>query len=74
VFAVAGLGAAVGVATAVVYGVLVLVATLPGAALLVAAWLRRNSRAGEAQVIGRGRVGSHRRPAAGPVLRGAARG
>ena len=34
-FGAAGLGAAAGVATAVVYGVLVLVASLPGAAVLV---------------------------------------
>jgi hypothetical protein len=34
-FAAAGLGASVGVATAVVYGVMVLVATLPGAAVLL---------------------------------------
>ena len=33
-FAAAGLGASLGVATAVVYGVMVLVATLPGAAVL----------------------------------------
>jgi hypothetical protein len=36
-FAAAGLGASVGVATAVVYGVMVLVATLPGAAVLLLA-------------------------------------
>jgi hypothetical protein len=36
-FAAAGLGASVGVATAVVYGVMVFVATLPGAAVLVLA-------------------------------------
>jgi glycosyltransferase 2 family protein len=36
-FAAAGLGASVGVATAVVYGVMVFVASLPGAAVLVAA-------------------------------------
>jgi uncharacterized membrane protein YbhN (UPF0104 family) len=41
VFGAAGLGAQRGVATAVVYGVLVLVATLPGAAVLVVARLRR---------------------------------
>ena len=41
-FGAAGLGAERGVATAVVYGVMVLVASLPGAAVLVAAWLRRN--------------------------------
>ena len=40
-FAAAGLGASAGVATAVVYGVMVFVASLPGAAVLVAAWLRR---------------------------------
>jgi hypothetical protein len=40
VFGAAGLGAGAGVATAVVYGVMVLVASLPGAAFLVAAWLR----------------------------------
>jgi len=41
VFGAAGLGAGRGVATAVVYGVMVLVASLPGAAVLVVAWLRR---------------------------------
>ena len=41
VFAAAGLGASRGVATAVVYGVMVFVASLPGAAVLVAAWVRR---------------------------------
>ena len=40
-FAAAGLGAAQGVATAVVYGVMILVANLPGALLLVTAWLPR---------------------------------
>src|SRR6185436_3272340 len=40
-FAAAGLGASLGVATAVVYGVMVLVASLPGAVVLVAAWVRR---------------------------------
>ena len=44
VFSVAGLGAAQGVATAVVYGVMVLVASLPGAVVLFAAWLRRGTR------------------------------
>jgi hypothetical protein len=42
-FAVAGLGAAQGVATAVVYGVMALVATLPGAAVLAVALLRRRA-------------------------------
>ena len=41
VFGAAGLGAERGVATAVVYGVMVLVASLPGAAFLVVAWFRR---------------------------------
>ena len=40
VFAAAGLGAGRGVASAVVYGVMVLVASLPGAAVMLAAWLR----------------------------------
>jgi glycosyltransferase 2 family protein len=40
-FAAAGLGAVQGVATAVVYGVMVLVAALPGALLLVTAWVPR---------------------------------
>jgi glycosyltransferase 2 family protein len=40
-FAAAGLGASRGVATAVVYGVMLFVATLPGAAVLVASWVRR---------------------------------
>jgi len=40
-FGAAGLGAAHGVATATVYGVMVLVGTLPGAAFLVVSWLRR---------------------------------
>lgn len=42
-FAAAGLGASVGVATAVAYGVLVFVATLPGAAVLVAGSRRRRA-------------------------------
>jgi glycosyltransferase 2 family protein len=40
-FAAAGLGAELGLATAVVYGVMVLVASLPGALLLVTAWVPR---------------------------------
>jgi uncharacterized membrane protein YbhN (UPF0104 family) len=39
-FGAAGLGASQGVATAVVYGVMVLVASLPGAAVLAAGWAR----------------------------------
>ena len=44
-FGAAGLGAEQGVATATVYGVLALTATLPGAPLLAAAWLRRRRSA-----------------------------
>jgi uncharacterized membrane protein YbhN (UPF0104 family) len=40
-FGVAGLGASLGVTTAVVYGVMVLVASLPGAGVLIADWLRQ---------------------------------
>src|SRR5215218_3441066 len=42
-FAAAGLGASLGVATSVVYGVMVFVASLPGAAVLVATWGRPNA-------------------------------
>jgi uncharacterized membrane protein YbhN (UPF0104 family) len=41
VFGAAGLGAGHGVATAVVYGVMMLVASLPGVAVLFLAWFRR---------------------------------
>jgi uncharacterized membrane protein YbhN (UPF0104 family) len=44
-FAAAGLGASRGVATAVVYGVMVFAASLPGAAVLVVAWARRRRSA-----------------------------
>jgi glycosyltransferase 2 family protein len=40
-FGAAGLGAEQGVATAVVYGVMVLIAALPGAAVLMLSWSRR---------------------------------
>jgi uncharacterized membrane protein YbhN (UPF0104 family) len=46
VFGAAGLGASQGVATAVAFGVLVFVASLPGAAVLVAAWFRGSPRWG----------------------------
>jgi glycosyltransferase 2 family protein len=41
-FGAAGLGAELGVATAVVYGVMVFVACLPGGAVLVVSWFRRS--------------------------------
>ena len=41
-FGAAGAGAQHGVETAVVYGVMVLVASLPGAAVLLVAWFRSN--------------------------------
>jgi uncharacterized membrane protein YbhN (UPF0104 family) len=44
VFGAAGLGAALGIATAVVYGVLVFVACLPGGVVLVVAWFRLTLR------------------------------
>jgi uncharacterized membrane protein YbhN (UPF0104 family) len=40
-FAAAGIGASRGVATAVVYGVMVFFASLPGAVVLLAGWVRR---------------------------------
>ena len=49
VFGAAGLGAAQGVATAVVYGVMVFVASLPGAAFLVAGWFRRTRSPGRSE-------------------------
>jgi hypothetical protein len=61
VFAMAGLGAAEGVATAVVYGVMALVATLPGAVLLAVAWLRPRQSGNEREPSGRGRRYSRRR-------------
>ena len=45
VFGAAGLGAGRGVASAVVYGIMVLVACLPGAAVLAVAWFRGTRRA-----------------------------
>jgi len=45
-FGAAGLTATLGVSTAVTYGVLVLVASLPGAAVLVVRWLHRTPQGG----------------------------
>jgi uncharacterized membrane protein YbhN (UPF0104 family) len=58
VFGAAGLGAGRGVATAVAYGVMILVACLPGAAVIIVAWFRGTRRP--------------RRPAR-PLRKGAAR-
>jgi uncharacterized membrane protein YbhN (UPF0104 family) len=54
VFAAAGLGAQRGVATAVAYGVLVLIASLPGAAVLVVSWSRRTKLPARAESRRRG--------------------
>ena len=65
VFGAAGLGAAQGVATAVVFGVMVFVASLPGAVVLVVAWLRRAGvRRGRAAARAPGTVGVGRDGAA----------
>ncbi|MDX6639180.1 MAG: hypothetical protein QOF12_191 [Solirubrobacteraceae bacterium] len=67
-FSVAGLGAAQGIATAVVYGVMVLVASLPGAAVLIVELLHRNT-------LGADRARPRPwRPPATPCPDGAARG
>lgn len=47
VFGAAGLGAAAGVTTAVVYGVMALAASLPGALVLVWAWIPRGAGLGQ---------------------------
>jgi uncharacterized membrane protein YbhN (UPF0104 family) len=56
VFGAAGLHAGRGVATAVVYGVMVFVATLPGAAVLVVAWFRGTQLPGRAEPLLRERA------------------
>jgi len=60
VFAAAGLGTHRGVVTAVAYGVLVLVASLPGALVLVAGWIPRRARSSPTEpvraVLGPGRA------------------
>lgn len=55
-FAAAGLGARHGVTTAIIFGVMVLVASLPGAAVLVIAWFRRNRSPQPAQRVLRERA------------------
>jgi uncharacterized membrane protein YbhN (UPF0104 family) len=49
VFGAAGLGAGQGVATAVVYGVMVFVACLPGGVILVVSWFRRTRPTGRTE-------------------------
>ena len=56
VFASAGLGADVGVATAVAYGIMAVVASLPGALVLVGAWLARARHPAQRQSPRPGRV------------------
>jgi uncharacterized membrane protein YbhN (UPF0104 family) len=70
-FGAAGLGADQGVATAVVYGVMALVANLPGAGVLIAEWLHRR-RSGAPRAV-RADPPSWRPPAAASP-EGAARG
>ena len=72
-FAVAGLGAAEGVATAVVYGVMALVATLPGAVVLGAAWFRPGA-GGPVGAADRPRPITRRPPRAATAPGGTARG
>ena len=65
-FGAAGLGADQGVATAVVYGVLVLVANLPGAVVLLTTWLRAAADARTGRV--RPRRGRRPLPDPGPRM------
>ena len=51
VFAAAGLGAGRGAAAAVAYGVMVLAASLPGALVLVLAWVARRRSSGRGRII-----------------------
>jgi uncharacterized membrane protein YbhN (UPF0104 family) len=53
-FGAAGLGADRGVATAVVYGVMVLAASLPGAAVLLVSWSRRMRGSGRPNRVAEG--------------------
>jgi uncharacterized membrane protein YbhN (UPF0104 family) len=66
VFGAAGLGADRGVATAVVYGVMVLVASLPGAVVLVVAWFRRSRPPGRSALPRPRRVARAVRPDGAP--------
>jgi uncharacterized membrane protein YbhN (UPF0104 family) len=67
-FGTAGLGVDHGVATAVVYGVMMTVATLPGAVLLGAAWLGRAHTARTAQLDPGVEGGSRSRAGTSPTL------
>jgi uncharacterized membrane protein YbhN (UPF0104 family) len=51
-FGAAGLGVQLGVETAVVYGVITFAACLPGAAVLIVAWYRRNRHPATSQLQG----------------------
>jgi uncharacterized membrane protein YbhN (UPF0104 family) len=64
VFGAAGLGAQRGVTTSVAYGVMVLVASLPGSVVLVVAWLRRSDSP---------RISPRRKRTSGPALPEASR-
>ena len=68
VFGATGLSAAQGVAAAVVFGVMVLVASLPGAVVMIWAWLRDGTQGGALVDPGRGQPLATRR------LEGTARG
>lgn len=72
-FAIAGLGAAQGVAVAVMYGVMALVSVLPGAVVMVVTWRGRNAGAVEGDDIGR-RRSSDPLPSVTADAGGAARG
>jgi uncharacterized membrane protein YbhN (UPF0104 family) len=65
-FGAAGLGADLGVATAVVYGVMLLVASLPGAAVLVVAWFHRTRSPERAEASLPWRVPAGVRPEGAP--------
>jgi hypothetical protein len=52
-FAIAGLGAEQGLATATVYGVLVIIASLPGAVVLITTRLRQDTRQADAGSVSR---------------------
>jgi uncharacterized membrane protein YbhN (UPF0104 family) len=51
-FSAAGLGAGLGAATAVAYGVMVLAASLPGGLVLLLEWFRRDRRSGPEALLG----------------------